>query len=274
MTEQEAVNALLAWWRNQIGYHEGANNYTKYAEDAGLAKLYGWKPQGEPWCDIIYDAGTIACFGLEAASKLTYQPIGQGSALCRQSAQYYKDNGAWYTEPQAGDQIFFIYDGAINHTGIVESVENGLVRTIEGNTSDMVARRSYSLNYSTNYSAIAGYGRPNWSIFSNNDTDSGTIGDNTTPSAPSVPKQETCSVAITLPVIKYGDASMWVKLMQTALIGRGFNCGWYGADGEYGQQTKIALFQFQQKNADKCGLDDGKPDCVCGKNTWVALLKC
>ena len=61
---------------------------------------------------------------------------------------------------------------------------------------------------------------------------------------------------------------MWVKLMQTALIGRGFNCGWYGADGEYGQQTKIALFQFQQKNSDKVG----KADMVCGQRTWGALL--
>ena len=61
---------------------------------------------------------------------------------------------------------------------------------------------------------------------------------------------------------------MWVKLMQTALICRGFNCGWYGADGEYGQQTKIALFQFQQKNADKVG----EADMVCGQRTWKALL--
>ena len=61
---------------------------------------------------------------------------------------------------------------------------------------------------------------------------------------------------------------MWVKLMQTALIGRGFNVGWYGADGEYGQQTKIGLYEFQKKNADKCG----DADMVCGERTWSALL--
>ena len=58
---------------------------------------------------------------------------------------------------------------------------------------------------------------------------------------------------------------MWVKVMQTALICRGFNCGWYGADGEYGQQTKIGLFQFQKKM-------DLETDCVCGTATWKALL--
>jgi peptidoglycan hydrolase-like protein with peptidoglycan-binding domain len=59
---------------------------------------------------------------------------------------------------------------------------------------------------------------------------------------------------------------MWVKLMQTALIGKGFNVGWYGADGEYGQQTKIGLYQFQQKN----GLE---ADNICGQATWKKLLE-
>ena len=78
-------------------------------------------------------------------------------------------------------------------------------------------------------------------------------------------REDACEVSLTMPVIKYGDASMYVKLMQTALIGRGFNCGWCGADGEYGQQTKIGLYEFQKKQ----GLE---PDCVCGSETWSNLL--
>ena len=105
---------------------------------------------------------------------------------------------------------------------------------------------------------INGYGRPNWSVFEDSGEEE--------PPAPDVPAQDTCSVTVTLPVIKYGDASMYVKLMQTALICRGFNCGWYGADGEYGQQTKIALYEFQKKN----GLD---ADCVCGQQTYKKLLE-
>ena len=51
-------------------------------------------------------------------------------------------------------------DGEADHVGIVEKCENGIVYTIEGNTSDRVARRSYSLSSST----IVGYGVPayNW----------------------------------------------------------------------------------------------------------------
>ena len=54
--------------------------------------------------------------------------------------------------------IYFGPNGS-SHVGIVTSVSNGQVNTIEGNTSDMVAKRSYSL---TN-AKIYGYGTPNYS---------------------------------------------------------------------------------------------------------------
>lgn len=259
MTAQEAKTKLVNWCLEQVGYYEGANNYNKYAPKWTAAG--GWNAQNQPWCDVFVDAGFIECFGLDLASKLTYQPRGGFSALCSASANYYKANNAWFSTPDIGDQAFFNVSGGINHTGIVVGVSGGVVTCVEGNSSDAVRRNSYAV--SSSY--IAGFGRPNWEIFSSNSTIPTTTGENTTPSAPSVPKTETCSVTITLPVIKYGDASMWVKLMQTALIGRGYNCGWYGADGEYGQQTKIALFQFQKK----MGLET---DCVCGAATWKALL--
>jgi len=36
-------------------------------------------------------------------------------------------------------------DGEPDHVGIVESVANGVVNTIEGNASDSVMRRSYEI---------------------------------------------------------------------------------------------------------------------------------
>ncbi len=47
-------------------------------------------------------------------------------------------------------------NGEANHVGIVESVSGGMVNTIEGNTSDSVARRSYELGSVK----IIGYGIP------------------------------------------------------------------------------------------------------------------
>ena len=259
MTIAEAKNKLVAWCLGEVGYHEGTNNWNKYAEK--WTQAGGWNAQNQPWCDIWADIAYISCFGLQTASKLTYQPVGGFSALCSASANYYKANGAWFSTPDIGDQIFFNVSGGINHTGIVVGVSGGMVTVVEGNSSDAVRKNTYRVG--DGY--INGYGRPNWSIFSSNDTDSGTTGENTKPSATEQPKVKTCSVTINLPVIEYGDASMWVKVMQTALICRGFNCGWYGADGEYGQQTKIGLFQFQKKM-------DLETDCVCGTATWKALL--
>lgn len=262
MTITEAKAKLVAWCNDQVGYSEGANNWNKYAEK--WTQAGGWNAQNQPWCDIFVDCGFIECFGIGLASKLTYQPKGGFSALCSASANYYKANGAWFSTPAVGDQVFFNVSGGINHTGIVVGVTGGAVTCVEGNSSDAVRKNNYNLG--TSY--IAGFGRPNWDIFSNSSTPTVSTGDDTKPSAPEQPKMKTCSVTLNLPVIEYGDASMWVKLMQTALICRGFNCGWYGADGEYGQQTKIALFQFQKKNADKVG----EADMVCGQRTWGALL--
>ena len=58
----------------------------------------------------------------------------------------------------AGDIIFFDWgnNGTIDHVGIVESVSGGTVNTIEGNSGDKVARRSYSIGSSNIY----GYGVP------------------------------------------------------------------------------------------------------------------
>lgn len=72
---------------------------------------------------------------------------------------WFKDHDKWkgknYT-PSAGDIIFFDWDNDNDpdHVGIVEKVENGKVYTIEGNSSDEVKAKSYSLDYK----CIFGYG--------------------------------------------------------------------------------------------------------------------
>ena len=132
MTVQEAKDKFLQWVAEQVGYSEGANNYNKYAEDKRLVQLYGWDAQNQPWCDLFTDAAFIHCFGLETAAAMTYQPIGDGSAACWRSAQFFKEHGAFSQYPEAGDVAFFYVNGAINHQGIVESVSGGIVHTIEG----------------------------------------------------------------------------------------------------------------------------------------------
>lgn len=180
-----AVEHLLNIARAEIGYLEkatnaqlddktanaGSNNWTKYARDLDKLGVYNFPKNGYAWCDMFADWCYIKAFGVEAAWKMTNQPMGGCGAGCAFSAQYYKDMGRFYTKnPQPGDQIFFRYNGGdMDHTGIVEKVEGGKVYTIEGNTSSAqgvvpngggVNRKEYPLTYSK----IGGYGRPDWSV--------------------------------------------------------------------------------------------------------------
>ena len=70
-------------------------------------KLYGWDLTGQPWCDIFVDYCFVEAYGYQKAKELTYQYDGCSGAACAYSAQYYKNNGAFYSYPEIGDQIFF-----------------------------------------------------------------------------------------------------------------------------------------------------------------------
>ena len=179
------------------------------------------------------DSGFIECYGLPLASKLTYQPVGSFSALCRTSADFYKNNGAWYTRPEVGDQIFFYVGGAINHTGIVVEINGARIKTVEGNSSDRVLSHAYTIG--DGY--IAGYGRPNWSVVTSDSSESDTP-------APITPDYQyfpyTYNVAVSL--LKKGNYGPQVKHMQQLLTANGFKCE---IDGKFGDETFETLKKFQ-----------------------------
>ena len=112
---------------------------------------YGFESRVE-WC---------ACFASWCAEQSGMVASGQvlKFSSCAVGASWFQGQGRWkgkgYT-PSAGDFIFFDWnkDGQVDHGGIVVNVANGRVNTIEGNTSNMVARRSYQLGGIV----IVGYG--------------------------------------------------------------------------------------------------------------------
>ena len=162
MTVEEAKKKLIAVAMAEVGYHEGGNNYTKYAEDPRITELYGWNVQNQPWCCTFVNWCFLQAFG-DIGAKMTYG----GSAACSAQADLYRKNRAFYTSrPEIGDQIFFYSNGGINHTGIVAEVNGSAIRTIEGNYSDKVSCCTYTIGNSV----IAGYGRPNWSVVQNGQT--------------------------------------------------------------------------------------------------------
>ena len=74
----------------------------------------------------------------------------------------------------------------------------------------------------------------------------------------------------TLPTLKRGAKGSYVTLAQTKLIQKGYDCGSFGADGEFGAATEKAVRAFQRDHTDQ----DGNPltvDGVIGQRTWWAL---
>jgi peptidoglycan hydrolase-like protein with peptidoglycan-binding domain len=252
MTVEQAKQKLLAWAAEQIGYREGGDNYNQYAAMPEISRLLGWDAQNQPWCNIFVLAAFVCCFGLDAGAAMLYQRVGRGSALCRASAQFFKDAGAWHTRPEPGDIIFFYVNGDINHQGVVIRVYGGSIVTVEGNSSDQVAERVYQLGASN----IAGYGRPNWALAAGEDTDVPTTEEPETPAVQ--------TVKIELPVLRNGMGGGAVAMMQGALVFNKCSLPLYGADGEFGAETQTALRNFQVRK----GLE---PTGVCDKATWEAL---
>ena len=114
---------------------------------------YGFDSRVE-WC---------ACFVSWCADQCGYLESGiiPKFSLCSDGVDWFHDNGQWQDrnyEPQAGNIIFFDWksDGTIDHVGIVEKCENGIVYTVEGNSGDACKQNQYAVGSSSIY----GYGIP------------------------------------------------------------------------------------------------------------------
>ncbi len=145
--------------------NSGSANYTKYANDMSKYSP-GIFANGYAWCDTFVDWCFTNAYGSETALKL----IHGWSAYTPTSAGYFKNHNQWHSTPKKGDVVFFKdAKGTICHTGIVCSVADGVITTVEGNTSGAngvvangggVAKKKYSVGYNR----IAGYGRPDYSL--------------------------------------------------------------------------------------------------------------
>ena len=114
---------------------------------------YGFDGRVE-WC---------ACFVSWCANECGYIESGviPKFAGCANGVQWFKDRGQWQDssfEPTAGQIIFFDWecDGEVDHVGIVEKCENGIVYTVEGNSGDACRQKQYAVGSSVIY----GYGIP------------------------------------------------------------------------------------------------------------------
>ncbi|MCR5660586.1 MAG: CHAP domain-containing protein [bacterium] len=147
------VSGLLADCKKMVGLNE----HDDRSEINKITGKSGVDCKTIPWCaawamNMLNDHGvldTSSCSNVNSCPTVKSWAQNQG---------IWKSHSSGYT-PQPGDAIMFDWDGngGAQHIGIVERVENGKVYTIEGNASDSVKEKSYSLSsgYILGYIACA-----------------------------------------------------------------------------------------------------------------------
>ena len=161
-TNNTNLNRVLGIARSYLGVETGSREHKKIVDAYNSVDP---KPVGytanyqDDWCDIFVTT--------------VYQQAGLSDLIGRECGVQrhigiMEKKGIWKgrTQPKVGDIVTFDWDGGgwADHIGIVESVNNGVITTIEGNSSlyagstakTKVNRKTY--NWNSSY--IKGYARP------------------------------------------------------------------------------------------------------------------
>ena len=151
-----AAASLVGVRGGTAAHHQLVNDYNSVKP---LPVGYAVKTTDD-WCDIF----VTTVFQREGLSGL----IGRECGVERH-IQIFKRLGIWNengaSTPKAGDIITFNWDqnsqpnnGFADHIGIVESVSNGIIHTIEGNSNDQVRRNTYRIGHGN----IRGFATPRY----------------------------------------------------------------------------------------------------------------
>lgn len=303
MTGNELRAAVVATARAWLGCKEADGSFweiVKYYNDHRPPGDYTMQ-YVDPWCAAFVSA--VGMYAVERY-KLACKPyeLIPASAACDPMIEAYQRLGRWVENdaylPSPGDVIFYDWQdsgsgdnqGSADHVGIVAEVSGDTIVVIEGNYSDQVKQRTIKRN--GRY--IRGYGTPDydrWAATAGVEPQEGDViiivdtpvngtSGNAADSADSqaqnshsaeIDENGTSGSRATafLPVLRKGDGvgnpSEIVRAAQLLLIGRGFGCGRWGADGEFGGDTYTAVLLFQFSR----GLNQ---DGEIGPQTWAALL--
>ena len=161
-TNNTNLNRVLDIARSYLGVETGSREHKKIVDAYNSVDP---KPVGytanyqDDWCDIFVTT--------------VYQQAGLSDLIGRECGVQrhigiMEKKGIWQgrTQPKVGDIVTFDWDGGgwADHIGIVESVNNGVITTIEGNSisyagsgeNPSVKRKTY--NWNSSY--IKGYARP------------------------------------------------------------------------------------------------------------------
>ena len=158
----DGLSNVLSIAQSYLGVEMGSAEHKKIvAYNSVNPKPVGYTAKySDDWCDVF----VTTVFQQAGLSSL----IGRECGVQRHIG-IMQQKGIWQGKvlPKAGDVITFDWDGGgfADHIGIVESVKDGVVTTIEGNSSTYgsSARTKVKRNtYNWNASYIKGYARPNY----------------------------------------------------------------------------------------------------------------
>lgn len=138
---------IVALAQGEVGVREappGSNESTRIREYRS-ATAGAYDTPG-PWCAYF-----VSWLGRQAGAPVG--PGGNGLGYVPTLENWGRQTGRWLAAgmpPAPGDVVTFNMGGGIaDHTGIVERVDtDGTIHTIEGNSSNMVARRTYGASSS------------------------------------------------------------------------------------------------------------------------------
>ena len=158
-----ALNNVLSIAQSYLGVEMGSAKHKKIVDayNSVNPKPVGYTVKySDDWCDVF----VTTVFQQAGLSSL----IGRECGVQRHIG-IMQQKGIWQGKvlPKAGDVITFDWDGGgfADHIGIVESVKDGVVTTIEGNSSPYTSSGNTKVNrktYNWNASYIKGYARPNY----------------------------------------------------------------------------------------------------------------
>lgn len=281
MTEQDlrARVCSQAWaWK---GKRETDNSYWPIIEIYNSIKPLprGYKMQrGDAWC-----AATVSALAQILGLTAWIYP----ECSCPKMIELYKKAGRWMEDdsylPKPGDVIFYDWQdngagdntGTADHVGVVVELDGETITVIEGNCGHAVATRQLRRN--GRY--IRGYGLPDYAAAASainahedpedeppeTEVPQAPVSGPDTPATVTLPAPPKGWGYALLPIVKQGDESEAVRAMQLLLRGRGFRCGWTGADSEFGTRTAKSLKDYQIDRQLPC-----KPEA--GPEVWEKLI--
>lgn len=260
MTKEEIIAKVVSRAEALVGLNEADGSYLSvldsYNAISPLPRGYRMGP-GDAWC-----AAFVSAVGADCGVSGVLLP--ECSCIVMRDLYRAVDRfeDASLGVPHVGDVILYDFDGGgPDHVGIITGINGDELRVVEGNCSDAVSVRH--LNASSRI--IYGFCTPDYASLADEEESYRPAPQMQEPEPPTEEPEISRGCTLVLPRVCRGDCGSTVQAMQAILIARGYRCGPWGTDGEYGDATYGGLTRFQRAR----GL---KADGVAGEETWRALL--